>query len=611
MSSRFYGFLKNERMDSSKTKEEKLREGASLQKTGAPPEDQRINFKKGFQTMENNSPSYWKSFLSSPLSSPVFLLDRESLNRFLSIYFKPSGFGLDEFFFSGLQASRLKAQALRLAGFSLGVMQGEEEPGIYSPEGRFFTASQVFHFFSELFFSRIVEDLRGPADSKRENYIPRIPIPKYLGEESLNGIPKGSRLDNLDKALLQRVFDFVNDKKLETKEESLWGEDRAELWVFIPSTGFSDFLGSTVEKANSQALGEDFPFLEENSSGFGGSELYLNLTALEESESLPFDFEEWIELEGAISGLQDYPLYSEDLHSKLKMEAQDEAFKDFGEREFRKILLKPIEKALEKAEEGLEACFSEGEKAELESLFHSPGSNWYERREEFLSKYSLPGSRFRGLRAFASIIEEADLSIPFYSASEKANLYWIEETGASFYFDFSELEKKIEFHEEKIEAPEDIFPGSEESPLLFPASELPTRFHFRFSFGIAGFMRREEEARKARKFLGLEEAPALEMDSPFSAPPDSFWEDCFSTCLLSGEYRILNLEEKSFPFHNCRGEELPGEGFRIYGKILKIFLDSETAPGLLKPSEPASEEEAGGEVSPDSEAPENENNKGD
>ena len=83
-----------------------------------------------------------------------------------------------------------------------------------------------------------------------------------------------------------------------------------------------------------------------------------------------------------------------------------------------------------------------------------------------------------------------------------------------------------------------------------------------------------------------EEEPEPPSESPFG--------NYFSNSLLSGEYRILNLEEKRIPFRNCRGEELPGEGYTIYGKLLKVFLNSETASELLpKPEEAKTEAEAG------------------
>lgn len=99
--------------------------------------------------------------------------------------------------------------------------------------------------------------------------------------------------------------------------------------VEVPMTAWGDYHGSTLQRANFEALVEDFPdTFVVVTSGYGGHALALPL-GVEIPEHL-FD---------ALVGIaNEYPLYDDESHSMLEMRLQDEAWESDGAADFRREL---------------------------------------------------------------------------------------------------------------------------------------------------------------------------------------------------------------------------------------------------------------------------------
>lgn len=102
----------------------------------------------------------------------------------------------------------------------------------------------------------------------------------------------------------------------------------------------SDYSGALVTRSNYEVWQTMFPegrnvWWTTVSGGHGTYAIVINL------EGIPEEVEE--EVAEVLNGLQNYPLIDEDHHSNLEMESQNEAWEDWGRKDFRRALEKKVE----------------------------------------------------------------------------------------------------------------------------------------------------------------------------------------------------------------------------------------------------------------------------
>lgn len=107
------------------------------------------------------------------------------------------------------------------------------------------------------------------------------------------------------------------------------------LWE-LPHASYSDYHGSYVDKANSEAFKELFPELVETSGGRHGS----TVTGIGEDNRKTISEEDYERLKETVEGLENYPLIDEDKHSTMQMEARWEYWKEYGRDGVREALVK-------------------------------------------------------------------------------------------------------------------------------------------------------------------------------------------------------------------------------------------------------------------------------
>ena len=121
--------------------------------------------------------------------------------------------------------------------------------------------------------------------------------------------------------------------------------------VLLNYTGYSDYSGSSADRSNHRALMRDYPETFTNAyGGHGTEELMLSV-----DWTPPGDGRDG--LLDAIAALADYPLYDEEDHSYLEMEAADDAWDQFLSWDVPRDLAEKSEspEAMEDALEALEA----------------------------------------------------------------------------------------------------------------------------------------------------------------------------------------------------------------------------------------------------------------
>ncbi len=124
----------------------------------------------------------------------------------------------------------------------------------------------------------------------------------------------------------------------------------------------SDYSGSLIEYSNILCWQEEFADSEEEawvtvSGGHGTLAIVVKLDALT------------VEMKEFLEGLEDYPLYSDDRHTDLEMEAQDRAWRDWAREDFAKALEKVTGDEFDPEQPGLIDAFYQGmEAAGLEWL---------------------------------------------------------------------------------------------------------------------------------------------------------------------------------------------------------------------------------------------------
>ena len=154
----------------------------------------------------------------------------------------------------------------------------------------------------------------------------------------------------------------------------------------------SDYSGSLVERANYREFLAEFGELDgvhEVYGGYGTFAIAVRVDAIDDAMAEVFQ------------GLEDYPLISEEAHSELELEAQEEAWESWAESDFVRALESRFGEYF--AELVYVPCT---EPAGQERLFET------------------------GERPKPASLEEAVRAL-FETARETANEYWIDETGGS------------------------------------------------------------------------------------------------------------------------------------------------------------------------------------
>lgn len=133
-------------------------------------------------------------------------------------------------------------------------------------------------------------------------------------------------------------------------------EKRMDKTVYeIPYTGFSDYSGSMVERANLKYFLERYDDKIKHVIGGHGSEwgmiLKVNLNM--------WNDDDWECFTDDVEGLENYPLIDEDLHSQMEQEAYDEGWNSWAKDDFKKEVWKVIQDEVEQCKdpETFEAWF--------------------------------------------------------------------------------------------------------------------------------------------------------------------------------------------------------------------------------------------------------------
>jgi hypothetical protein len=193
------------------------------------------------------------------------------------------------------------------------------------------------------------------------------------------------------------VVDLYDGETLEdVRRYGQWREARNGRYLLPALLSGSDYSGSLVERANYQK------FSDEYKSGLNEWWVYTpgghgTYGILIDMQGVPDDVS--TEVAEFLNGLNDYPLADEELHSEMKMEAQEEAWKSWAERDFAKDLQKKF-----------------ANDPKLETVL-----------DEVLSDDDLL----------------VKLRTLFDDAQEKANVYWENQQGDEMYIDMKRVVAKV------------------------------------------------------------------------------------------------------------------------------------------------------------------------
>lgn len=115
-------------------------------------------------------------------------------------------------------------------------------------------------------------------------------------------------------------------------------EESNECYFYVPVASGSDYSGSTVEKANAKWFEDTFGSNEWVHSVYGGYDTYavaVGLTGL-----LGCDDETFDAVCEALEGLDNYPVFDDEVLSTLEMEGADEAWESWVKGDFERALCK-------------------------------------------------------------------------------------------------------------------------------------------------------------------------------------------------------------------------------------------------------------------------------
>jgi len=201
--------------------------------------------------------------------------------------------------------------------------------------------------------------------------------------------------DDWPEYVLEHVKAFV--KTLDTHKYTDRSDNREwvdKVFYLLPHASFGDYDNSSfVERANAKEFDEMFSFVSQRHGDY-----YSVFTGIDQDD---LDAIKWDDLESLIetcNALEDYPIINEETMSELEIEAQNEAWKDWGLNDFRKELVKRF-------------------------------GEYYE--------------------DFIEALSDDMLTEVFYKAADKANEYWESEAGGGVYI-------RIERVVEKGITPEDL-----------------------------------------------------------------------------------------------------------------------------------------------------------
>lgn len=193
------------------------------------------------------------------------------------------------------------------------------------------------------------------------------------------------------KPILARIIDWI-----EWCKSHLEWEEYRQLWS-IPIATFSDYSGSQVERANAKVLMKRYPWLSQRDGGHGTE--WLGISPPDLFDVDPQSFEEF---RNDVTSLDDYPCLDEEALSECEREAETEALDNWALDDFKSAVEKMLINADDLTEEAAES---------LVELFNEVNS-------DYLTRF-------------------------FYKAAEKANEYWIIETGGGAWIDVKKVANSL------------------------------------------------------------------------------------------------------------------------------------------------------------------------
>ena len=222
------------------------------------------------------------------------------------------------------------------------------------------TIARTIQELSELsgsFYCLAPERLLSFSPDKPETYGNRWVAQNPLEESSYSYSQLDSSCRSLGWARLQPL-----EIAERLSSERLWS---SATLVFCPDYfGSGDYGGSLCELSNLQTFLEDFksPGIFELYGGYGSSGLALDVRFITE------------EILEDLCALQSYPLRSEDHHSALELEKEEEAWECWAESDFRSAIIKEslelFSSASEAQQQSLEEALEETKSGALVLLLH-------------------------------------------------------------------------------------------------------------------------------------------------------------------------------------------------------------------------------------------------
>ena len=181
-----------------------------------------------------------------------------------------------------------------------------------------------------------------------------------------------------------------------------------QIEVLVPALlSYSDYSGSTVERNNERVWAKEFADSENEiwttvGGGHGTSAVVIRVDLMTD------------EMREFLDGLENYPVADEGDMSELETELQNEAWTQFYEREFVKLIKPPVvEAALDQ--------FPDADEGTLEDLV-----------DEAID----------ALDNESSAENFGDIFTMFSDAAEAANVYWEPQTGGDMYIDVKRVVDK-------------------------------------------------------------------------------------------------------------------------------------------------------------------------
>lgn len=193
------------------------------------------------------------------------------------------------------------------------------------------------------------------------------------------------------KPVLGRIIDWI-----EWCRTHLEWEDHRQIWN-IPLATFSDYSGSLVERSNAEVLLKRYPWLVQRGGGHGTEWLGISPPDL-----IDVTVESFSEFMNDITGLDDYPLLDEERHSEMEVEAWGEAWENWVGSDFKSEVMSNLRNADDLTDEAAEELCDQLDEVDDEYLF------------TFFNK-----------------------------AAERANEYWIIETGGGAHIDVKRIANSL------------------------------------------------------------------------------------------------------------------------------------------------------------------------